>query len=183
MCNLTNIRSIRPFLSLDTCKTIVLNLVISHLDYCNSLYYGLPKYEIDRLQRIQNAAAKLVVGYNKFDSPREAMKILHWLPIQARIEFKIGVLVFRCLSGEAPSYLIELLSIKPHRSSMRSTGGVGASTLNVPRNKHKTLADRSFAFSGPVVWNSIPPAIRLSKNISMFRKSFKAHLFKNVYQC
>ena len=181
MCNLINIRSIRPFLSVKACKIVVINLVISHLDYCNSLYYKLPECEIKRLQRVQNAAAKLVLGVGKFHSSRQALKKLHWLPIRARVDFKICVIVYKCLRNEAPSYLQDLLNIRSTTRSLRSTGHDSAITLDVPLNRHNTLLDRSFAFAGPTVWNSIPAKIRNIGNLELFRKSLKTHLCGKYY--
>ena len=94
MTNIIHIRSIRKFLTVESCKTLVRNLVINHLDYANSLYYGLPQSELQRLQRVQNIAAKLVLGRSKYSSTSEAMKSLHWLPVSYRIPFTIAVLVF-----------------------------------------------------------------------------------------
>lgn len=176
MCNLINIRTIRPFLSIKACKTVVQNLVLNHLDYCNSLLFNLPECEIKRLQWVQNAAAKLVLGVSRYHSSRDALKKLHWLPIRARIDFKIAVLVFQCLHNDAPSYLQDLLTVKSSGRSLRSTGQDSAPTLDIPLHRHSTLLDRSFAFSGPTVWNSIPANIRKIKNITSFRNHLKTHM-------
>ena len=86
--HLHNIRLLRNSLTVEACKQVVYGLVLSHLDFCNSIYMGLPKIDIKRMQRIQNAAAKLVLNCNKYESSTEALKILHWLPIKLRILFK-----------------------------------------------------------------------------------------------
>jgi hypothetical protein len=182
MLNLVNIRSIRKYLHIDSCKVLVLNLVISHLDYANSLYYGLPACEIARLQRIQNAAAKLILGKGKFDSSTEALRCLHWLPVRYRINFKIGLLVFKCLSGTAPVYLSELLTVKCTRRVLRSsTSTEEAPLLVVPVHKNKTHLDRSFSFSGPTVWNSLPPDVRACDNIDLFKKKQKTYFFNKAF--
>ena len=97
------ISRIRKFLDPPTCNSLVCALVSPHLDYANSLYYGLPEYLLDRLQRVQNAAARLVIGANRFASSKALLKSLHWLPVRARIQYKIAVLVYRCINGCAPS--------------------------------------------------------------------------------
>jgi hypothetical protein len=182
MYNLSNIREIRQYLTVDTCKTLVLNLVISHLDYANSLYFGLPNCDIQRLQRIQNAAAKLILGYSRFQSSSLALRTLHWLPIRSRIDFKIALLVFKCLHGLAPAYLTQILTTKKTgRSGLRSSSSVNTPTLTVPFNKSKIFLDRSFAFSGPTVWNGLPYDIRTVDNINDFKKKLKTFLFKNVF--
>jgi hypothetical protein len=97
------ISRIRKLLDLPTCNSLVCALVSPHLDYANSLYYGLPEHLLDSLQRVQNAAARLVTGDNRFASSKALLKSLHWLPVRARIQYKIAVLVYRCINGCAPS--------------------------------------------------------------------------------
>ena len=87
------------------------SLVLSHLDYCNSIFFGLPDCEMAKLQKVQNCAAKLILNKTRFDSASQALRELHWLPIRERVNFKIAVLVFRCLHNSAPMYLQELLSV------------------------------------------------------------------------
>ncbi|PIK60274.1 putative RNA-directed DNA polymerase from mobile element jockey-like [Apostichopus japonicus] len=107
MAGLRLVRNIRHLLTKDACHTIVLGLVISHLDYANSLYANLPNVVIMMLQRIQNMAAKLVLKRGKEDSASEALKELHWLPIRQRILHKILTLVFKCVVDKsAPQYYI-----------------------------------------------------------------------------
>ena len=105
MLNIHKIRNIRSTLTTEATHTLVLGLVTSHLDFCNSVLFGLPKYSIKKLQRVQNIAAKLVLNRTKHESSTESRKQLHWLPIAARIEFKIIVLVYKCLHRNAPEYL------------------------------------------------------------------------------
>ena len=109
MLNFQNIKFIQSTLTVDAAHILVRGLVTSHLDNCNAIFSGLPEYLLDLLQKVQNAAAKLVLGMKKHDSMTAALTTLHWLPIRARIDFKILTLVHKCLSGNAPSYLIDLL--------------------------------------------------------------------------
>ena len=73
----------------DTTHTLVRGLVTSHLDYCNVIFSGLPEYLLNLLQKVKNVAAKLVLGMKKPDSATAALTRLHWLPVRARIDFKI----------------------------------------------------------------------------------------------
>ena len=111
MLNLRNIRSIRKFLDRESCNTVVVALVLSHLDYANSLLFGVAKTEIHHLQRIQNMSVKLVLNFGRYDSSTEALKRLHWLPIESRIKHKIITIVHKCLFGKAPMYLKGLLTV------------------------------------------------------------------------
>ena len=89
MFNYFKIRSIRPLLDVPTTARICLSLCISHLDYCNSVLYGLPGTTISRYQRIQNMCACLTLRWGYRDSITECLKKLHWLPIKQRIQYKI----------------------------------------------------------------------------------------------
>ena len=81
------------------------------LDFCNSLLYGLPKYEINKLQSVLNAAARVIACLRKFDHVTNTLKELHWLPVEQRIIFKINLVCFKVLNNLAPSYLTELLRV------------------------------------------------------------------------
>ena len=108
--NLQKSRIIRKSLTLEAAKKVAIGLVLSHLDYVNALYTGLPQVEINKLQRIQNMAAKVVTNAGRYDSSTTALKKLHWLSIHLRIKYKIVLLVFHSINGIALRYLCELIS-------------------------------------------------------------------------
>ena len=146
--NIQHIKLIRDCLTTDACKTVIQGTVISHLDYSNSILSGLPKCDIQKLQRVQNVAAEVLLQKKSKDSITECRAELHWLPVQARIDFKVLVIVFKCLTGEAPSYLKNLL--KKHevkRTGLRSE--CDNRLLSIPFTRRKTFADRSFSVYGP----------------------------------
>ena len=87
MLNLVKIKATRKFLTKKASSKVVIPLVKSHLDYVNSILVGLPKVSIDQLQRVQNIAAKIVLGRSKYESSSKCLKDLHWLPIQYRINY------------------------------------------------------------------------------------------------
>ena len=118
MWNLQQLKPLWPSLTVQACMTLVPGLVISHLDYVNSAFIGLPTSDINKMQRVQNAAAKFVLNLKRMDSSTEALKKLHWLPIKFRVQFKILLLVYKCLNGLAPSYLMELLELKSTTSRL-----------------------------------------------------------------
>ena len=108
------LRCIRPYLDLHTAKTVAASIVHSKLDYCNSLYYGLPKFQINRLKHIQNALARTIVQAPKF---KHITPILnpYWLKVSEPIEYKIISLTYNILNTTQPSYLYDLVSIQPPR--------------------------------------------------------------------
>ena len=103
---LSNIRQIRKFISTDTTRILVHAFVTSHLDYCNSLMFGLPAYQRERLQKVLNAAAQVICFIPKYDHITPWLIKLHWLPVKQRIEFKIALLVFKAVNGLSPVYLL-----------------------------------------------------------------------------
>jgi hypothetical protein len=135
--------------------------------------YGLPNYTIQRLQILQNRAAKVVLKWKPRDSSIEALKLLHWLPVYFRIKFKIACIVFKCLNeSDSPSYLQDtcMLCLKRTAYNTRSID-TEAKTLLVPAVKRKTFASRSFAIAGPIVWNELPNNVR-----TITYSDFKWHL-------
>ena len=111
VANFIKIKSICKYITREACTTLVLMVCMSHLDYSNALLYGLWNKTIKRYQVIQNICAKLVLGRQKYSRSTEALKCLHWLPIQQRITYKIGLLTFKCINKAAKN---------THRSSSPS---------------------------------------------------------------
>ena len=106
---LYKIGQIRKFLSEKATATLIHTFVTSHLDYCNSLLYGVPKCQIDQLQKVSNAAARVTQQVPRYNHLTPVLRSLHWLPIAFRIKFKITLLVFKALKGMAPLYLSKML--------------------------------------------------------------------------
>ena len=137
----------------------MLGLVISHLDYCNSILVGLLDVSINQMQRVQNLAAKVILGKSKMDSASECLLALHWLPIRSRINHKILTLVHKCIMGSAPEYLQNLLVVhRPSRPGLRSA--LDTNLLVVPFVRCKTFAECSFSIQGPKMWNSLPEVLK-----------------------
>ena len=169
MFNLQRIRAARKYLTRPACNKLMVSLVISHLDYANGLLGGLPKSTIDQLQRVQNIAAKIVLGKGKYDSSTRCLGELHWLPIQHRIEFKIITLVYKALHGLAPQYLTNLLTRKiQHREGLCSNDKT--SQLEIPHTTRKTFAARAFSVLGPELWNQLPSDIQRINSYTIFKK-------------
>ena len=117
---LRQILSIRRALSRQALTTLVRALVVSKVDYCNSVLAGISVNLLDRLQSVLNAAARLIYSANRADS---ITPLLRELKVPERIEFRLCVLVYRCLEGFAPSYLAEGIhrtTDNPTRKRLRS---------------------------------------------------------------
>ena len=112
--------SIRPYLDTKTASTIATSTVHSKLDYCNSLYHNLPKCQITRLQQIQNSLARAVVKAPKSSYITPILRSLHWLKITERTEYKLLSLTYKVLTTTQPSYLHNLITVQPPRSTRSS---------------------------------------------------------------
>lgn len=172
------IKSIREYLTISATKSLVHAIIVSRLDYCNSLLFGISETLLDELQRVQNAAARLILGLRKRDHISGALKSLHWLPIRHRIKYKLAVITYKVLNTGSPSYLRELLTVKEAPRTLRSNRRL---LLEVPRTKLKTAGDRAFQTSAPTVWNSLPEHLKNCKSVELFKKQLKTHLFSLAY--
>ena len=179
MLSFFRIQNIRKFPTQDATETLVLSLVISHLDYCNVILYGISNCDIAKLQRIQNMCAKLVLNRRKSDSSKQALYDLHWLPIKARIKFKILVYMYNCRVGNAPPYFTDLLTTKVQNRCLRSSASSVVS-YEVPLNKCKTFSDKCFSTIGPKLWNDLPLNIRQCSSVDSFKKHLKTHFLETI---
>ena len=175
--HIRNIGSIRKYLTQQSAETLVHAFVTTKLDYCNSLLYGLPSSHVQKLQYVQNTAARVVTLTKKFDHISPVLASLHWLPIQQRIQFKILLFVFKIFHGLAPQYLAELITPYHPLRNLRSANQM---LLNVPsRPRTHTYGDRPFSQCAPMLWNRLPDFIRTSSSIGVFKSHLKTHLFKS----
>ena len=150
MANFFKVRSICKYISWEACTTLLLMLCMSHLDYSNAVLYGIPNNTLNKYQRIQNMCAKLVLGKSKYNSSTESLKVLHWLPIQQWIEFKILTLTHKCINILAPRYLQELISVREQKRENMRSNSMGV-LLNIPTVKQTTFATRSFRHVAPTL--------------------------------
>ena len=156
------------YLSRDSLIILVHAFITGRLDCCNGLLFGLPNVQIAKLQHVQNAAARLILGIGKFSHITPALYELHWLPVSLRIDYKILLLTFKCIYGLAPTYLSDLISIKSNSLyNLRSTGKL---LLDHPKGKMPTtLGARSFSAAAPKLWNELPLELRQATSLDSFK--------------
>ena len=172
---LRKISSIRKYISNATCKTLVVSLIFSRLDYCNSLFVNLPQTSIYKLQLLQNNAARLVLGKRKFDHATPLLASLHWLPIEKRSVYKAACLIYKCLDGKAPAYLMDhVVTCNQENYNLRSCND---KTKLIEQRSRTKFGDRSFAIFGPKIWNELPRDLRESGSLNSFKKNLKTYLY------
>ena len=172
--HLRKIGTIRPFLSEGSTSKLVSSLILSRLDYCNSVLSGLPSTSLQRLQKVQNCAAKVTLRKRKRDHVTPLLKHLHWLPIEARIEYKVATLAFRHFEHSLPPYLSAELQVYQPSRTLRSSN---QRLLKIPTTKLKSYGNRSFSYQAPVIWNSLPESLRNSTSLCAFKANLRTYLF------
>ena len=176
--HLNKIARIRRLLTTEATKTLVHSLILSRLDYCNVILYGLPDCLLSKLQRLQNHAARLISGTSKHEHISPVLQGLHWLPVEQRIIYKVLLMTFKALNGLAPTYLSDLLCPYNPSRALRSSN---QNLLHEPSYRLKTYGARSYRCAAPRLWNKLPPQMRSVTNLVTFKRCLKTHLFKKVY--
>ncbi len=141
----------------------------SSLDYCNALLGGCSSRLINKLQMVQNAAARVLTRTRKYD---------HISPIKHFIDFKILLITYKALNGLAPQYLSELLSYYSPPHLLRSQN---YRHLIIPRISKSTAGGRSFFYLAPKLWNNVPYTVREADTLCQFKSRLKTHLFNLAY--
>jgi len=154
--------------------------VLARLDYGNSVLARLPTYLVRRLQSVMNVAVRLIYHLRRSDHISNTLACLHWLRVPERIEFKIAVLTYKVLHGQAPGYLGPFTRVAdlPSRRSLRF---VGTNRLTLPPTRLSTVGSRAFPVVGPQTWNNLPEDVTsavhcLLLKTHLFRKSFPDYM-------
>ncbi|MCP4274572.1 MAG: hypothetical protein GY781_21820 [Gammaproteobacteria bacterium] len=180
--HIRNLYAVKQFINRRCLLMLVHSLIFSRIDYCNALFVGLPNCLLKRVQSVLNRAARLICGV----PPRTPTTLyhieLHWLPIRARIEFKLCLLTFKVLKYDEPKYLSELLKYRPARHGVAVRHDDDPLRLDEPRAFHQSsFCDRSFSYVAPRLFNRLPLSIRQVGSVDCFKKKLKTFLFERCY--
>jgi hypothetical protein len=146
--------------------------ISSKLDFCNSLLYGIPEYLLYKLKKIQHHATRIITGAKMSTHITPIMHKLHWLPVDARIKFKILAFVHKFIYSGQPAYLdIEIRRIS------RVTRQTMTPTLVQPPTRLHSTGDRAFSSAAPVLWNRLPASLRCIEDYKSFKQHLKTYLF------
>ena len=177
---LRQLRTVARSLSTSAATTLVHSFVMARIDYCLSLYSGLPSGRLACLDRILCSAARVIGHIPKFSHVSNYMlEVLHWLPVRQRIEYRVASLIWRCQLGLAPTYLLDLCRPLLSTRSNCSLRSAGKGLLSVPFARTSIMQSRAFSVVGPAVWNGLPLELRLfPRSLSdTFYKRLKTVLF------
>jgi len=154
--------------------------VTSRVDYCNAIYAGASKTVTDKLQRVLNAAARVVGDTRKYDRGLATLlhDELHWLDVPERVTFKLDLMTYRCLHGQAPRYLADHVTPAIEVASRHRLRSANQHRLIVPRCRRNTYGRRAFPVAGLTVWNSLPDRDPVC-DVDSFKQFFKTILFSS----
>lgn len=180
--HLRQLWTVRRMLTTDASNTLIHAFILSRVDYCNSVYYRAHATHLQPLQSVLRAAARLVLKKRKYDQITASIRdVLHWLPLNKRVEFKLCMIVYKCLHNVAPTYLAEScarVSADAGRSRLRSAA---RGDLITPATRTKTFGPRAFNISGPTTWNGLPSVLHdESLTINQFCARLKTELFRRT---
>ncbi len=140
-------------------------LVTSKLDYCNSLYSGLPQSSLSQLQAVQKATARLLTGSKMRDHISLVLSSIHWPHVKFRVDFKTLLFVYKALFGCAPRYISELLVPYCPARTLRSSSYL---LLTVPQCWwYNSKGDLAFCVVGPKLWNGLPYRVRSAPSLDI----------------
>ena len=180
--HLRNISQIRRYLDFETCHNVIRSLVLQRLDYGNILLVGSTASDIQRLQLLQNWAARLMFQVGRRDHVSPLLRKLHWLPMKQRIHFKVLCFVYKWFIGVSPSYLSSCLAlyIPGHEGLRSATDTTRLQEHNTNSRCLLSAADKAFYFYGPCLWNQLPRSVRTATSLPGFKKALKTHLFSKI---
>ena len=151
--DLCNLATIRRLLSHNHCEILIYAFVTSEIDYCNSPLSGFPQHLLQKFQeRVWNAAARLLTYSKKYDNISRILKVLHWLTVKSRIEFKMLILSFKAYHEIRPKNLTDcLIRYTPNRTLPSTNKGL----LVVPKYNLESYGKRAFSVIAPSLWNNL----------------------------
>ena len=142
---------------------------------------------VNKLQKIQNKAARIVTRTPRLHHITPVLKQLHWLPVECRIQFKMIVMVLKCLHSEA--HRIFLICYNPVKWTVAfaltmeialSPCSDSAIKLYQPIAR-KSVGERAFSVTAPKLWNTLPTDLRILNVVSVFKRRLKTHFFSNYF--
>ena len=180
--HIRNLYMIRNLINSDNLLFLVHSLIVSKIDYCNSLLVGLPKVTLKKVQSILNRANRLIYSLPPQVPTTPFLMKLHWLPVKPRVDFKICLITFRALKFNQPLYIRELLSLPPVEPVMSLQSYDDPYHLCESRAiGESNFANRSFSYVAPRLYNKLPLSLKQIESMDSFKKQLKTFFFSCAY--
>ena len=167
------LKRIRPTITIDVANKIYKAIIQSHIDHCSTVWDGLGVTLLDKIQKLQNRAARIITQSNYHTSASNLLEELGWDNVSTRWKKQKAILMFKTLNNRAPEYLRNLFTDRNLHYSLRDTCG----KLNLPRPRTDYMK-RSFSYCGAHLWNNLPQSIRTIKSFRIFKKAIQNY-YKN----
>ena len=176
-------RLIRRSIHLPAAITIASSYIIPLFDYCNSLLFNLPDYKLIKLQRLQNAVFRCVHLLTRHfpDSITPLLKQQDWLPVPYRIKYKLSLTIHKAIHHNSPGYLSSLLHLHTPITTLQTRSSNTFILTTAHFYKLHSSNIRSFAFSAPYHWNSLPKHLRINSSTPSFKRHLKTHYFSLAF--
>ena len=170
-CGIGMLKRLRPFINQSTAVDIYKSLIEPHFDYCSGVWYGTSKTMCDRLQKLQNRAARVITKSDIDKSATSLRKLLNWDDVDSRRKKQLAISMYKSIHGLCPSYIKDMFVSRSLVHDLRNM----KHKLSLPKPRTDYLK-KSFSYCGAEVWNSLPPEIRGAKSLSLFKKKINQHL-------
>ena len=169
---LKDISRVRSLLSTQHTEMLVHSVISCRLDYCNSMYFNIKKSNVKKLQKVQNAAARIVAQKRYRESISGTLKDLHWLRIESRVIFKLLLLTYKYIKGKCPPHFnFQYKSYNTHPNDYLMLKTISCKTK---------YGKRAFTYLAPRLWNALPVKIKTEENIQLFKSMVKTMLFSDT---
>ena len=166
LCKLVQINRIKHLLDKETLLLLINAFVFSKLFYYSTVWSNMSKSNVSTLQRVQNFAARIILGFRKFDHISQGIKSLKWLPVKDRLYVNDAIMMYKCINKLAPDYLADKFV---QRSHIHNRNTRSRNQLDIPRCRIST-GQRSFVYRGTQLWNSLSYDVRTAKCPKVFKR-------------
>ena len=176
MAKLCQINRVKNSFDEKTLEQLISSLVLSKMLYCSTVWSNISTTNIKKLQLVQNFACKIVTKTRKFDHVTPLLRELNWLSVDQLLFFRATVMTYKCMNHLAPSYLSSKF-VK--RSDIHNRRTRNREALQIPFFRSAS-GQRSFAFRGARLWNSISPELRQCASLKAVKEKLESHSCKQL---
>ena len=160
------LKRVRSFVPYETLRSVYMSLVQPHFDYCDSVWGSCTKALANKLQKLQNRAARILTHSNYDVNADFLIQQLGWKKLHSQRSIHKAVMIYKSLNGLAPDYLSAKFLDRSSVCNYSLRGTEGKLAVPMP---HTNYMKNSFSYSGAVLWNSLPIELRQANSLTAFR--------------
>ena len=162
----------RRFVPQSTLHSVFNALIQPHFDYCSVVWGHCNKTLFDKLQKLQNRAARILT-FSSYDTNAGLLfERLGWKRLESQRQIQEAVMVYKSLNGLVPTYLQSIFTDRSNITQYELRDTVGKLAVPLPRTNY---LKNSFGYQGAVLWNSLPPNLRQAQTLNGFRIGCRQH--------